>query len=206
MTQKIDSLDWQQSKVLVQKEKYIFIDYNTMFHSFLGILDAFLKRWYLFWTIMVHKYWIFVWGLRLRVPLWQLLVHDCSKFCSDEWCGYLNLHDKTSDEYVNAWLHHQNHNEHHYQYWVLVENGTMNPIEMPERYVREMVCDWIAANKVYDSSTKLLDFNYFDKNRSNMLSCMHPKTIDHIQNVLENDLLGYDVDNRIIELFRQDVQ
>lgn len=162
-----------------------------------GFIDSFLKRWYLFWTIIVHKYQIFLWGLKLRVPVWQLISHDCSKFCSEEWCGYLNRHNNL--EYSNAWLHHQNHNKHHYEYWVLVEKGGMIPVEMPKHYIREMICDWIAANKVYDSSDKLLDYEYFEKNQSHMLKSMHPKTKQHIKNILEQDLLN--VDKRIISLF-----
>ena len=171
----------------------------------MGLFNSFLNAWYLFWTILVHKYYIFIWGLRLGVPIWQLIMHDCSKFCSEEWCGYLKKNDKTSTKYLNAWLHHQNHNKHHSQYWVLIEKGEMVAIEMPEKYVREMICDWIAANKVYDSSEVLLDYNYFEKNRSHILSDLHPKTIDCIKKIIEKDLSFYHVDKRIIELFDSEI-
>ncbi len=172
-----------------------------MIAMLLELFDFFLKRWYLFWTIIVHKYVIFVWGLSLGVPVWQLVTHDCSKFCSEEFYGYLKRHDKSSNEYLNAWLHHQNHNKHHSQYWVLIEKGAKVPIEMPECYVKEMICDWIAANKVYDSSEILLDYKYFEANRSHILSDLHPRTVDCIKKILEKDLSEYQVDKRIIELF-----
>lgn len=171
-----------------------------------------LKTWFnLLWTITIHKYYIFVWGLRLKVPIYQLIIHDCSKFCSDEWSGYLELNNK-SDQYLSAWLHHQNTNKHHYQYWILRDNGKITPLPMPIEYVKEMVCDWIAANKSYKSestnlSNELLNFKYFEKNHMDIIKLSHPTTIKRIICVL-NDLSysGYQVDHRIITLFRDNIK
>lgn len=38
--------------------------------------------------VLRHKWFVFVAGLRRGVPLWQLLVHDLSKFRPDEWRPY----------------------------------------------------------------------------------------------------------------------
>lgn len=38
--------------------------------------------------VLRHKWWVLYWGLRLDVPLWQLIVHDLSKFGPDEWEAY----------------------------------------------------------------------------------------------------------------------
>lgn len=158
----------------------------------------------LFWTIIIHKYYIIVWGIRLNVPLWQLILHDCSKFCPIEFFGYLNKENKQSNIYKNAWLHHQNHNKHHYQYWILREDGKSIPLPMPMNYVREMVCDWIAANKAYSSSSKLFDETYFELNIANIVAQTHSDTLKLIVHILSIELptKGYNVDEKIISLFQ----
>ena len=174
-----------------------------------------LKTWFnLFWTILIHKYYIFVWGLRLKVPIYQLVTHDCSKFCSDEWDGYLELNSNNrSDQYLNAWLHHQNTNKHHYQYWILRDNGKVTPLPMPIEYVKEMVCDWIAANKSYQSdelsdlSNELLNFKYFEKNHMNIIKLSHQITLKQIVIVLDElSNSGYHFDDKIISLFRENIK
>lgn len=55
---------------------------------------------------------------------------------------------KISCEFDYAWLSHQRMNAHHWQHWTLIndEDGTY-PLEIPERYAREMVADWIGAGR-----------------------------------------------------------
>ena len=47
-------------------------------------------------------------------------------------------------DFDKAWLRHIHLNPHHWQHWVLVEddNNKPKPIEMPDRYILEMICDW----------------------------------------------------------------
>ena len=47
-------------------------------------------------------------------------------------------------DFDKAWLRHIHLNPHHWQHWVLVEddNSEPKPIEMPDRYILEMICDW----------------------------------------------------------------
>jgi hypothetical protein len=47
-------------------------------------------------------------------------------------------------DFDKAWLRHIHLNPHHWQHWVLVEddNNEPKPIEMPDRYILEMLCDW----------------------------------------------------------------
>lgn len=77
--------------------------------------------------------------------------HDQSKYGPEEWEGYLDhfyLHTPKADEkFKLAWLHHQNHNPHHPQYWCLQEDdkpGELECIDMPEKYIIEMLCDWMS--------------------------------------------------------------
>lgn len=79
--------------------------------------------------------------------------HDASKLTAEELGPYdryfypeenrvvKNAQIETDFDY--AWLHHQNVNRHHWQYWILIEDeGKIKPLEMPDRYINEMVADW----------------------------------------------------------------
>lgn len=95
--------------------------------------------------VLVHKYYVLVYGLRLNVSFWQLLVHDLSKFSSHEMPFYVNKFfgpDNDPMGFSYAWRHHWNTNYHHPEFW----NGG----EMREEYVREMVADWLAARTAYE--------------------------------------------------------
>jgi len=93
------------------------------------------------------------------------IMHDWSKLLpieffpqSIEGRGELNTH-RDSTGYYRPWFtndktnralhHHMNNNKHHWQYWVMnIEVGDVEYIKIPERYIKEMICDWIGANKV----------------------------------------------------------
>lgn len=75
--------------------------------------------------------------------------HDESKYSKDEWDTYLNYfcpdenHPKDEDTFDSAWLHHQHNNPHYWQYWILQrDSGDQVALDMPEKYVIEMLCDW----------------------------------------------------------------
>ncbi len=99
-------------------------------------------------------------GLKLGgIPAAQLQLHDQSKFSIDELPYYVRefFGDKGDpDGFARAWLHHLHYNPHHWQHWVFpdgytpagsgLENGI---VEMPVVYAREMVADWLAANRAY---------------------------------------------------------
>lgn len=90
------------------------------------------------WTFLKHKWYVMVYGRRLRVSMWQLLTHDLSKLSPSEFGGYVEL---KGEKFAHAWAHHKLYNKHHWEYWL----GS----PMPERYIREMVADWMAASQVY---------------------------------------------------------
>ncbi len=52
-----------------------------------------------------------------------------------------------------AWNHHQKHNKHHWQYWVLMyDHPELEPeilLDMPDRYRVEMLADWRGAGRAY---------------------------------------------------------
>ena len=111
-------------------------------------------------TISKHK--AYVAEECFRVGLYrQGLTHDLSKYSPSEFfvgARYYqgdrspNNAEREDKGYSSAWLHHKGRNKHHYEYWVdyvlLPEGGITyagNP--MPMRYVAEMFCDRIAADR-----------------------------------------------------------
>lgn len=105
-----------------------------------------------------HKYFVFVAGLYVGVPLITLLKHDLSKFyiCELPNYGRQFFGDKSDPEKFDvAWLHHQNSNKHHWEYWIPrtghnKSNGNPVPLDMPEIYVKEMIADWLGAGRAYN--------------------------------------------------------
>lgn len=41
------------------------------------------------WYVLRHKWYVFQAGRVLKVPVWQLLMHDLSKFTPAEWFPYV---------------------------------------------------------------------------------------------------------------------
>lgn len=113
----------------------------------------------------------------------ELLYHDASKYTEDEYKAYAEYFHPTDgstpkssdkkDAFRKAWLHHQNENKHHWQYWVLIDgDGNMTAIEMPEDYVREMVADWGSFAYLKKDGKELLE--WYETNKSKMI--LHDKT------------------------------
>ena len=113
----------------------------------------------------------------------QGLMHDLSKYSPTEFLngakyyqGYRSPNNAEREEkgYSEAWLHHKGRNRHHYEYWVdycsetsLAKAGTggMVPVEMPRKYLVEMICDRVAASKVYNKGhyTDDMPLKYFER-------------------------------------------
>lgn len=94
--------------------------------------------------------------------VWQGLTHDLSKYSAKEfilgakfWQGNRSPQAREREVYgySAAWLHHKGRNKHHYEYWTDVgKDGTIVAVEMPVKYFAEMICDRIAASKIYKGS------------------------------------------------------
>jgi hypothetical protein len=153
------------------------------------------------WYLLKHKWFVFVAGRSLGVGLWQLLVHDLSKFGRKEWGGYVRYFFSRKDEFLkgrldptvvmsdfdSAWNHHQKVNPHHWQYWVLVTDNKADPIrtlEIPEKYVREMLADWMGAGRGKTGSWDME--GWVAENAPNML--FHPNTADLVHDILNVEL------------------
>lgn len=90
--------------------------------------------------------------------IWQGLTHDLSKYSPSEfWPGAKYFQGNRSPQvkerelfgYSAAWLHHKGRNKHHFEYWTDFSDGKKVYVEMPPKYFAEMVCDRIAASKIY---------------------------------------------------------
>ncbi len=88
----------------------------------------------------------------------QGLTHDLSKYSPSEfWAGARYFQGNRSPQarerevlgYSAAWLHHKGRNKHHFEYWTDFSDGKKVYVEMPARYFAEMICDRIAASKIY---------------------------------------------------------
>lgn len=151
--------------------------------------------------LLKHKYWVFVYCLKLKVPLYLAIFHDISKFSFIEWFPYVNNFynndgtkrsvrnsdgsydpNKQSDKFKLAWINHQR-NKHHWQAWVNVgDNGLVTPIDIPEKYIREMIADWCGAGMSY--SGKATPVEWYNSNKDKMILSEYSKLI--IKNILED--------------------
>lgn len=143
--------------------------------------------------VLLHKYHVFRAGLLLKVPLWQLIVHDRSKFKRDEWFPYAETFYKTdgskkyeeSVSFFTAWNLHQKRNKHHWQYWqVKMDRGEVIPLEMPEKYVREMVADWSGAGRLIAGTAN--PTAWFDSKSDQLREELHTRTFILAMNLVVN--------------------
>lgn len=127
-----------------------------------------------FKTITTHK--IIVMKLLFKTGLYyQGITHDLSKYSFSEFLSGVkyyqgfkspNSREKELFGYSKAWLHHKGRNRHHFEYWIdygLTPNNGLVGNKMPLKYLIEMVCDKIAASKVYNKDKFSYDipYNYF---------------------------------------------
>ena len=122
-------------------------------------------------ALLMHKFYFFIFGLKYGVSLDLLFTHDLSKLGPSEFPqyaryfygsyprtkeiptdfrGFITVREDVYADFDKAWNHHQKMNKHHWQYWVLMnDDGRDKVIEIPMRYLKELLCDWLAANKAF---------------------------------------------------------
>ena len=108
---------------------------------------------------------------------WQGLTHDLSKYSPIEFCNGVKFYTGTKSPhygerdhygYSKAWLHHKGYNKHHAEYWQDIRpNGKTEPIEIPFKYLLEMLCDRIAASMTYlgDKYTDKEPLKYYNDHK-----------------------------------------
>ena len=153
-----------------------------------------MKAWSHFKTITYHK-WLVLQGC-FRVGLyWQGLTHDLSKYSPTEFrsgAKYYqgnrspNAAEREDKGYSEAWMHHKGRNRHHYEYWTDMCRTTLTyeSVEMPRKYLVEMVMDRRAACMTYQGR-KYTDGSalaYLERSREKDL--MHPETVKQLRYIL----------------------
>ena len=136
--------------------------------------------------VVRHKAFVFWAGIQIGgIPIWRLIIHDWSKMTFAEWKPYVNTfyteNKGAPGDFDTAWLHHQHHNPHHWQYWVLREDdGAVKVLEMPKKFAREMVADWMGAGKAITGKWDAA--GWYLKNEDKIK--LHPKTSLLVENLL----------------------
>ena len=146
-------------------------------------------------TVLTHKYYVFIHAARLGLYK-QGIMHDMSKFSIAEFTSGITYyaHGKHSPNetersiygYSSAWLHHKGRNKHHFEYWSDYNpiEKKVKPVKMPYKYLLEMLCDRLAASKVYQGKNynENHPYSYFLRCKENRF--IHPVTSDTIEELL----------------------
>lgn len=131
-------------------------------------------------TITKHRHLVIKYCFKLGIG-WQGLFHDLSKYSPTEFIngakyyqGVRSPNDKEREVrgYSLAWMHHKGRNKHHFEYWIDVNNNShqYEPVPIPIKYLKEMLCDRISASIVYKGK------NYND-------GCAYDYFITHIDSI-----------------------
>ncbi len=129
---------------------------------------------------------------------WRGIVHDMSKFGLNQFLSYARYfynRDGSSRSKVSEldqlqlnlnWLHHQHRNKHHFQNWILIQDsGREILIQMPQKYVKEMISDWFSAGKVLQRHN-YNDFrevrSWYTINKHNIR--LHPNTRKYVEKLI----------------------
>ena len=137
-----------------------------------------------FITITRHRHKVMWYCFKAGIGF-QGLFHDLSKYSFVEFMNGAkyytgtcspNALERAKKGYSLAWMHHKGRNKHHYEYWTDMKNGQYDPVRIPIRYVKESLCDRIAATKIYlkKSYTDTAALTYFDTKRDDLR--MHKET------------------------------
>ena len=165
-----------------------------------------------FKKVCTHKHWVFYYCCKVGIPF-QGLMHDLSKFSPTEFWESVKYYQGTSSPidackkengWSAAWMHHKGRNKHHYEYWQDNFDNGGNPIEMPMKYKKEMLCDYLGAGRAYHGKSFNFEkeLKWWETKKSKPIA-MHPNDIAFIDKYIN---LFYEYENReydIRTLFNQ---
>ena len=157
--------------------------------------------------VIKHKWFVLMASIKIRSSIYRAIVHDLSKFLPSEWFPYVEYfygreHKSYNDfssaikyefdcwkiskegieeSFSYAWLYHQHRNKHHWQYWLLKEDsGKLILLEMPKKYVLEMIADWMGAGRAIKGKWEVKEWFY--SNKGNIL--LHPNTKEYVESII----------------------
>lgn len=113
----------------------------------------------------------------------------------------VDYREKKKVKFDLAWRKHQVRNKHHWQYWVLLNDhpstsrllnshtnkwsgraiGEEDCLEMPEKYIKEMVADWCGAGKAITGKWRV--YSWYLDNKDMIL--LHPITRVRVEELVE---------------------
>ena len=144
--------------------------------------------------VCIHKYWVFRYCLKAGIPI-QGLLHDLSKFSLTEFFESVKYYQgksspidacKKAKGYSAAWMHHKGRNKHHYEYWQdNFDNGGI-ALEMPLKYKKEMICDYMGAGRSYYGKEFTLkkEYEWWQSKKMKPIS-MHKNDLVFLDNFFE---------------------
>lgn len=130
----------------------------------------------------------------LGLDVWDIGLHDLSKFDMAEFPGYARhfCGGGDPDGFAAAWLHHMHENAHHWQHWLFPDKFTPRgscvvegAVPMPEVRIREMVADWHGVELAQTGKWSIT--SWLAKNMS--IIRLHPDSATYLRRVLAN--IGY---------------
>ena len=172
-----------------------------------------MKAWQHFKTITYHR-WLVREGC-FRVGLyWQGLTHDLSKYSPTEFFSGVryfqgtrspNSAEREANGYSQSWMHHKGRNRHHYEYWsdLSLETRRYEYVQMPRKYLVEMVMDRRAACKVYQGKNYHpgSELEYLERSRERMF--INQETLKQLNYILT--MLKEKGEERTFRYLRNDV-
>jgi len=149
------------------------------------------QYWSHFKYIIIHKWYVFLECYKKGI-IWRGITHDLSKFRPSEFIAYSNyffhkdgtrrnLKTETNtlewnEKFQLAWCHHQNRNDHHWNYWVIDQHNESNNFDahggivaMSPGAMMEMVCDMRGAAKARGTEDAAV---FYKKHRERII--LHP--------------------------------
>ena len=144
------------------------------------------KNWQYLKYIARHKWFVLVAGLKFKVSWWRLLIHDYSKFMPVEWTAYREFFygERTpavKAAFKKAWLHHIHINKHHWNHWTYNDTDGTSVLEMPDKYIREMLADWFGAGRAIQG--KWCAWDWYAEHESKI--CLHENTRGEVERLLK---------------------
>lgn len=142
-----------------------------------------------FFTITQHKLKVTYLCIKMGL-IKQGLLHDLSKYSWIEFSAGVQYYqgnrspidaEKKDKGYSMGWLHHKGRNPHHWEYWIDRSGGDLTILEMPLNYLKESVCDRVAACMIYqkENYTDRSAYDYFMKTTDRIY--MHPNNAEKME-------------------------
>ena len=144
-------------------------------------------------TVNEHRWEVFKLCVKVGIPF-RGLIHDLSKYSYTEFSESVKYYKiskgtyspllacKKAEGYSKAWLHHKGRNKHHFEYWYDYNAPVVMPL-IPFIYMLEMICDRIAASKVYNKGhyKDSCSLDYFYREQSHIK--MDKRLINFLEDV-----------------------